>query len=118
VIIQNVIAHGAGASVINGHHDSWLEGVCLDNVKLFISSDPAGPYEHTATALTVRQAQRLRMSNVEIDWEKPFAATWTTGFSLYRVKDAILDHVEVHPAPGSTSPAISLTSVENVRGLK
>ena len=118
VIIQNVIAHGAGAAVINGHPDSWLEGIRLDNVKLFVSSDPAAAYEHTATALTVRQAQRLRMSNVEVVWEKPFAPTWTTGLSLDQVKDAILDHVEVHPAPGSTSPARSLTAVENVQGLK
>ncbi|HWF46951.1 MAG TPA: glycosyl hydrolase family 28 protein, partial [Bryobacteraceae bacterium] len=45
VIIQNVIAHGAGASVINGHPASWLEGVRLDNVKLFLSHDPRAPYE-------------------------------------------------------------------------
>ena len=118
VIIQNVIAHGAGASVINGHPDSWLEGVRFDNVKLFVSSDPAAAYEHTATALTVRQARGLRMSNVEIDWEKPYASTWTNGLSLDQVKDAILDHVEVHPAPGSKSQAISMTAVENVLGVK
>lgn len=118
VIIQNVIAHGTGASVINGHPDSWLEGVRLDNVKLLISADPAAPYEHTATALTVRQTRGLRMSNVEIDWEKPNAATWRNGLSLDQVQDAILDHVEVHPAPNSKFEPISLTDVENVRGLK
>ncbi len=118
IIIQNVIAHGTGASVINGHPDSWLEGVRLDNVKLFVSSDPAAPYEHTATALTVRQARGLRMTNVEIDWETPFASTWTTGLSLEQVKDAILDHVEVHPAPGSQSKPISLIDVDNVLGVR
>ena len=118
VIIQNVIAHGRGASVINGHPDSWLEGVRLENVKLFVSSDPAAPYEHTATALTVRHARGLRMSNVEIDWEKPFASSWTTGLSLEHVKDAILDRVEVKPAPGSRSGPISLIDVDNVLGVR
>jgi hypothetical protein len=112
VTIQNVIAHGTGASVINGHPTSWLEGVRLNNIKLFVSSDPAAPYEHTATALTVRQARGLRMSNVEIDWEKPFASTWRNGLSLDQVKDAILDRVEVHPAPGSKSPRIVSTDAE------
>jgi len=114
VIIQNVIAHGTGASVINGHPSSWLEGVRLDNIKLFVSSDPNAPYEHTATALTVRQARGLRMSNVEIGWEKPFAATWRNGLSLEQVKDAILDRVEVHPVPGSKSQRIISTDAEYV----
>jgi hypothetical protein len=114
VIIQNVIAHGTGASVINGHPASWLEGVRLDNVKLFVSSDSSAPYEHTATALTVRQARGLRMSNVEIGWERPLAASWRNGLSLEQVKDAILDRVEVHPAPGSKSPRIVSTDAEYV----
>jgi hypothetical protein len=114
VIIQNVIAHGTGASVINGHPASWLEGVRLDNVKLFVSSDPSAPYEHTATALTVRQARGLRMSNVEIGWERPLAASWRNGLSLEQVKDAILDRVEVHPAPGSKSRRIVSTDAEYV----
>jgi len=118
VIIQNVIAHGTGASVINGHPDSWLEGVRLDNVKLFVSADANAPYEHTATALTVRQARGLRMTHVEIDWEKPFSATWRNGLSLDQVKDAILEGLEVHAAPGSKVEPIALKDVENVVGLK
>ena len=116
MIIQNVIAHGTGASVINGHPASWLEGVRLDNVKLFVASDPSAPYEHTETALTIRQASGLRMSNVEIGWEKPFSPTWRNGLSLDQVKDAILERVEVHPAPGSKSQRILLTDTENVVG--
>jgi hypothetical protein len=77
-----------------------------------VSSDPGAPYEHTETALTVRQARGLRMSNVEIGWEKPFAATWRNGLSLEQVRDAILDRVEVEPAPGSKSPSIVSTDAE------
>jgi hypothetical protein len=46
------------------------------------------------------------MSNVEIGWEEPSAASWRNGLTLDQVKDAILDRVEVHPAPGSKSPRI------------
>ncbi len=109
VTIQNVIAHGKGASVINGHPTSWLQGVRLNNIRLFLSSDPGAPYEHTATALTVRQARGLRMSNVDIDWEEPHARSWVNGLSLEQVRDAVLDRVEVHPAPGSRSQRIVST---------
>jgi hypothetical protein len=54
------------------------------------------------------------MSNVEIGWEEPFAATWRNGLSLEQVKDAILDRVEVHPAPGSKSQRIISTDAEYV----
>jgi hypothetical protein len=114
VIIQNVIAHGTGTSVISGHPSSWLEGVRVDNVKLFISSDPGAPYEHTATALVVRQARGLRMRDVEIGWEKPYSSTWRNGLSLEQVRDAIFDHVEVDAAPGSNSQRILLRNVGNI----
>ncbi len=118
VIIQNVIAHGTGASVINGHPDSWLEGIRLDNVKLFVSSDPKAPYETTTTALTLRQARGLRVSNLEIGWETPHAPTSTTGLLLDQVKDAIFDHLEIHPPPGSKTDPIILKSVEGISGLR
>jgi hypothetical protein len=89
----------------------------LDNVKLFVSSDPNAPYEHTATALTVRQARGLRMSNVGVDWEAPYAGTWRTGLALEQVKDAILDRVEIHPAPGSKSERVVVKDVERVVGV-
>ena len=114
VLIQNVIAHGTGASVIQGHPASWLEGVRLDNVKLFVSSDPKAPYEHTAEALVVRQARGLRVTNIEIKWENPYSSTWRNGLVLEQVKDAILDHVEVQPAPGSKSQPTLLKDVEKV----
>jgi hypothetical protein len=114
ITIQNVVAHGTGPSVINGHPTSWLEGVRLDNIKLFVSSDPAAPYEHTQTALTVRQARGLRMSNVEIAWEKPFAPGWRNGLSLDQVRDAVLDRVEVQPAPGSKSQGIVSTDAKYI----
>ncbi len=54
------------------------------------------------------------MSNVEIGWEKPSAATWRNGLSLEQVRDAILDRVEVHPPPGSKTPPIVSTDAQYV----
>jgi hypothetical protein len=54
------------------------------------------------------------MSNVEVDWEKPFASTWRNGLTLEQVKDAILDRVEVQTVPGSKAPRVRLTQVENL----
>ena len=112
VMLQNVIARGAGASVINGHATSWLEGLRLNNIRLILSSDRQAPYEHTATALTIRQARGLRMSHVEIGWEKPYAESWRSGLALDQVRDAILDGVEVHPAPGSHAPPMVFTDAQ------
>ncbi len=37
VTISNVIAHGQGTSAMQGHPDSWLEGIRLNHVRLFVS---------------------------------------------------------------------------------
>jgi hypothetical protein len=41
VSVQNMVAHGTGASVINGHPTSWLEGVRSNNIKLLCLPIPA-----------------------------------------------------------------------------
>ena len=95
VSIRNVIAHGAGTSAINGHPDSWLDGIHLDNVHLFVKHDPQAPYENTQSALTLRDARNFSMKDVEIRWEKPEATTWKTGMEIEDVSDLLLDGVKV-----------------------
>jgi polygalacturonase len=95
VSIRNVIAHGAGTSVINGHPDSWLDGIRLEGVRLFVSHDPRAPYEHTQTALTLRHARNFTMKDVEIRWEKPESPTWKEGLRVNNVADLLLDGVDV-----------------------
>lgn len=107
VSIRNVIAHGAGTSAINGHPDSWLDGIHLDNVRLFVRHDPQAPYENTQAALTLRHARNFTMKDVEIHWEKPEAATWNTGLSVDNVSGLLLDGVEV-------PTRLTLQDVENV----
>lgn len=95
VSIRNVIAHGTGTSTINGHPESPLEGIRLDNVRLFVSHDPQAPYENTESALTLRHVRNFTMKDVEIRWEKPPANTWKTGMQVEEAADLLLDGVEI-----------------------
>ena len=95
VSIRNVIAHGAGTSAIHGHPDSWLDGIRLENVRLFLSHDPQAQYDNTQTALSLRNARNFTMKDVEIRWEKPESPTWKAGMQVDGVKDLLLDSVDV-----------------------
>ena len=95
VSIRNVIAHGAGTSVIQGHPDSWLDGIRLEGVRLFVSHDPQAQYENTQAALSLRDARNFTMKDVEIQWEKPESPTWKAGMQVDSVKDLLLDGVNV-----------------------
>lgn len=106
VSIRNVIAHGAGTSAIQGHPDSWLDGVRLENVRLFVSHDPQAQYENTQAALRLRNARNLIMKDVEIHWEKPESPTWKVGLQVDGVKDLLLDGVNV-------ATRMTLKDVEN-----
>ena len=90
-----VIAHGTGTSGVNGHPDSWLDGIRFDNVRLFVSHDPQAPYENTQSALNLRYARNVTMKDVEIRWEKPESPTWKTGLQVDHVADLLLDGVDV-----------------------
>ncbi len=114
VSIQNVIAHGAGTSAINGHPDSWLENIHLDNVRLFVSHDPSAPYETTRAAMALRQARNFSMRDCEIRWGQPPAATWRSGLTAEDVDGLRLDTVSVEAAPASSAPVIELTNAQDV----
>jgi polygalacturonase len=107
VTIRNVIAHGTGTSAINGHPDSWLDGIHLDNVHLFVSHDPHGQYENTQSAMTLRYARNFTMRDVEIRWEKPESPTWKAGMQVEDVRDLLLEGVDV-------PMLMSLKNAENV----
>ena len=95
VLIRNVIAHGTGTSTINGHPDRWLDGITLDNVRLFVSHDPAAPYENTQAAMILRHARNFTMKDVQIGWEKPESPTWKTGLAIEDAADLLLEGMEV-----------------------
>jgi len=114
VSISNVIAHATGTSAINGHPDSWIENIHLDNVRLFVSHDPAAPYENTRTAIALRQARNFSMKDVQIRWDQPHSTMWRSGLTAEDVEDLRFDTVDVEAAPASTAPVIELTNAKKV----
>jgi len=114
VSISNVIAHGTGTLAINGHPDSWLENIRLDNIRLSVSHDPSAPYENTRTAIALRQARSFSMKDTQIRWGQPQSGTWRSGLTAEDVEDLRFDTLDVQPAPASTAPVIELTNANKV----
>jgi polygalacturonase len=86
VLLRNIIAHGQGTSEINGHPDSWLEGVRIEGMKLFLTADPNAAYESTREALRIHEARNLVLQDVEVNWDSPAAATWERALSAYNIE--------------------------------
>jgi len=115
VIIRNVIARGKGTSGINGHPDSWLENVSLENVKLWISHAPESPLEKAQHAMKVRWAKNLKIKDVEINWDKPESAKWESALYVQDVKGFELEGFSGRQAKlGADMPAVVLDQAEDV----
>jgi hypothetical protein len=114
VTISNVIAHGQGTSVMQGHPDSWLEGIRFNHVRLFVSHSPDAPYESATSAMTLRYARDVAMKDVEIRWDEPHAATWQSGFTVDQIQDLLLEDMRIDAAPGSDQPVLRLNDADGV----
>ena len=113
VMIRNVVARGMGSSMINGHPDSWLDGVSLDNIKLIVANDPASPLQKTVNAMQIRWARNLRLKDVEVVWDKPISAKWRTPLHLEDAQDVELDNFRGR-AFQAGSPAVAFVNVDGV----
>jgi hypothetical protein len=114
VILRNIIARGKGTSFINGHPDSWLENVSLENIKLAISTDPEAPYDKSVHAMKIRWAKNLRLKDIEISWEKPELKTWESALHLEDVRGLEISGFAGRQAhPGAAAAAITLNQVED-----
>jgi hypothetical protein len=91
VLIRNVIARGKGSCMINGHPESWLEGLSLENVKLFLSADPAAYAEKAVHAMKFRWAKDLKLKDVEVIWEKPVSDKWESALYLEDIQGLALE---------------------------
>lgn len=103
VLIQNVIAHGKGPSVINGHPQSWLEGLTMKNIKLFVFSAPDAPYEKTGAALTFRHARHVQLEDIEVKWETLESEAWHSALYFDEVQDLDLSRFKGRQAPSDKS---------------
>ena len=112
VIIRNVIAHGEGSCMISGHRESWLDNISLENVKLFLSTDPKAAYDRSVHAMQFRYARNLKLKDVEVFWEKPESSKWQSALYLQDVSGLRVDgFAGVGAKPDA--PAIVLNQVED-----
>lgn len=114
VTISNVIAHGQGTSAVQGHPDSWLDGIRFNNVRLFISHAADAPYESTTAAMTLKYARNVAMNDVEIIWDEPHSDTWRSGLRVDDVEELTLSGTRIGAVPGSNEPVLLLN---NARGV-
>jgi hypothetical protein len=98
VLISNVIARGQGSSICNGHPDSWLEDITIDNLKLYITADPQAPYDKSRHALEFRQVRNLKLNGVEVFWGEPASPAWRSAIYLEDIHGLVLDRVTARQA--------------------
>jgi hypothetical protein len=114
VLIRNVIARGKGSSICNGHPDSWLEDITIDNLKLYLAADPQAPYDQAVHALEFRQVRNLKLKDIEVFWGDPPSPRWESALHLEQVKGVVLDGFSGRQAQLATAtPAVVLDRVED-----
>ncbi len=111
VIVRNIIAHGKGTCLIQGHPDSPLENVSLENIKLFLSSDIKPGYDRSVNAMQVRYAKNMKVKNLEVFWESPESPKWQSPLYFQEVKGLKLDGFTGVPAKADF-PAVVFDQVE------
>ncbi len=114
ILIQNVVAHGKGSSIINGHPTSWLDGVTFENVKLYLTSDTTAAYDKSVHALKFQMARNLKLRNFEVFWGSPESKQWRSAICFENVKGLEIDNFAGRPAKsGSGAPALEFNRVED-----
>jgi hypothetical protein len=106
--------------MIAGHQDPdhWLENVTIEDVKLFLSTDPAASYDTSVHALQFRWARNLKVKGVEVFWEKPGLDKWQSALYFEDIDGLELNGFSGRQAwPEQDTPAVVFKSVANARVL-
>jgi hypothetical protein len=121
IAIRNVIAHCTGSSNIDGHPESPIEGLTLENIKLFMSTDSTAPYDMAVHAMRITNATNLKLKGIEVEWEKPQLDKWQSALDLENVQGVELDDFTGRQAwPDRDFPAVAFEDVSDavIRNFK
>jgi hypothetical protein len=114
IAIRNVIAHCTGPSNIDGHPESPIDGLTLENIKLILSTDPAAPYDMTVHGMRITNATNLKLKGIEVQWEKPALDKWQSALDLENVQGVELDDFTGRQAwPDRDFPAVAFDNVSD-----
>ncbi len=113
VIVRNIIAHGQGSCLILGHPNSWLDDVNLENIKLYMATDPSAAYDRSIHAMYFQYARNLKVKDVQVQWEKPESPKWQSALYFQDVKGLKLEGFSGAPAKAeSENPAVVMDQVD------
>lgn len=112
VLITNVIARGKGSSICNGHPDSWLEDITLDNFKFYISHDLDAPYDKAVHGLVFQKVKNLTLKDVGVYWEGSTYPQWQSALVVEDVKGLTIDGFN-GSAANADKPVMILNQVEH-----
>jgi len=113
VILRNIIAHGQGSCLILGHPDSWLDDISLENIKLFLSTDPSAAYDRSRNAMQFRYARNLKVKDLEVNWGQPELRQWQSALYFQDVSGLKLEGFAGAPAKAHVdAPAVVFDQVE------
>jgi hypothetical protein len=114
VSIRNVIAHGRGRCLLRGHPERWLEGIRLDDIRLFLAADPNADYNKEGSGLTIRYARDVALRNVEVTLEDPSTPKWKSPLSFEDTVDVLVEGFRGRIPSGSAEPGIALKNTSGI----
>ena len=112
VAIRNLIIHAKGRCHIDGHPDSWIDGLTLENIKLFVGTDPTAPFDWVTNAMQFHWVKNLRLKDIEIHWDEPGLDKWQSAIFMEDAEGVEIEGFNGRQAwVGRDVPAIVLKNV-------
>ncbi len=112
IIVKNIIVHSKGRAHIDGHPNSWIDGLTMEDIKFFVGTDPSAPFDWTTNAMQFRWVKNLRLKGIEVHWDEPEAQKWTSAISIEQAANVTIDDFTGRQAYVNTDvPAVVLKDV-------
>jgi hypothetical protein len=87
----------------------------LENVKLFLSTDPSAPFDWTTDAMEFHWVRNLKLKDFEVHWGEPALDRWQSAISMEEVEGVEISGFNGRQAwLGRDAPAIVLKNVSDV----
>jgi len=94
-----------------GHRESPLDGISLENVKLFVATDPSAAFDYADHALDIRWAKNLKIKGMDVSWENPPFKAWQSALYLQDIRGLELNAFAGRGAPDRDVPAVVFNQV-------
>jgi len=90
VLVQNIVAHTRGTSIIAGHEEQPIENISITNVKIIMNTEDAKDKRATH-AFQIGSLQKLRIRDLSVEWDVEAEPKWKSALVLKNVSDFVID---------------------------